>query len=180
MKQVFLIGGILIVVVGLGVVYFFLQQEKGDIDDVSVANFEECRTAGYPIMESYPQRCRTPDGKTFAEDIGNELEKADLIRVVSPRPTQTISSPLVLEGEARGVWFFEASFPIKLLDGNGKEIAVAIAQAQGEWMTEEFVPFLATLEFSMPDTEGGTLIFQKDNPSGLPEHADSLVMPIRF
>lgn len=106
--------------------------------------------------------------------------KTDLICVSKPRPNQTISSPLVIEGEARGTWFFEASFPIKLFDGNGKEIAIAIAQAQGEWMTTDFVPFRATLEFSKPATENGTLVLEKDNPSGLPEHDDSLVMPIRF
>lgn len=179
MKQVFLIGGILIVAVGLGVAYFFLQQRE-EILDIPVASFEECASAGYPIMESYPPQCRTPDGKTFVEYIGNELEKTDLIRVNNPRPNQIISSPLILEGEARGVWFFEASFPIKLLDGDGKEITYAIAQAQGEWMTEEFVPFSATLEFAKPTTGKGTLIFEKDNPSGLEEQADSLTMPIRF
>jgi len=145
-----------------------------------INSFAECVVAGYPVMESYPQQCKTPDGKTFVEDIGNELEKADLIRVNNPRPNQMISSPLVLEGEARGFWFFEASFPVRLFDGAGKEIAIAIAQAKGEWMTEEFVPFGATLEFAKPTTASGTLVFEKDNPSGLPEHDDSLIMPIRF
>src|SRR3989344_3351533 len=179
MKQV-LLAGVGIVIIGAGAVYFVLQQKEGETPVVSVASFEECASAGYPIMESYPRQCKTLDGKTFVEDIGNELEKGDLIRVINPRPNQTISSPLVLEGEARGTWFFEASFPIKLLDGNGKEITYTIAQAQGEWMTEEFVPFLATLEFTIPDTDTGTLIFEKDNPSGLPEHADALRMPVSF
>ena len=106
--------------------------------------------------------------------------KTDLICVSAPRPNQTISSPLVLEGEARGVWFFEASFPARLFDDDGNEIPVAIAQAQGEWMTEDFVPFLATLEFETPDTEQGMLVFEKDNPSGLPEYADQLSMPVYF
>lgn len=30
-----------------------------------IATFEECAAAGYPIMESYPERCSTPDGRTF-------------------------------------------------------------------------------------------------------------------
>jgi len=30
-------------------------------------------------MESYPRQCRVPDGETFTENIGNELEKDDLI-----------------------------------------------------------------------------------------------------
>ena len=32
----------------------------------------------------------------------------------------------------------------------------------------------------MPATSTGTLVLQKDNPSGLPEHADELRIPVRF
>jgi spore germination protein GerM len=49
-----------------------------------------------------------------------------------------------------------------------------------EWMTEEYVPFEATLSFNPPQTETGTLILSKDNPSGLPEHDDELRIPVRF
>lgn len=38
----------------------------------SVNSFEECAAAGYPVMESYPRQCRTPDGRTFVEDISGE------------------------------------------------------------------------------------------------------------
>jgi len=54
------------------------------------------------------------------------------------------------------------------------------AQAQGDWMTTEFVPFEAVLEFAVPQTEFGTLILEKDNPSGLPQNADSISIPVRF
>ena len=114
------------------------------------------------------------------EDIGNELEKSDLIRVNTPRPNQIIQSPLLIAGEARGYWFFEASFPIKLLDGNGNLIAQTMAQARADWMTEDFVPFEAELVFSAPSTGKGNLVLEKDNPSGLPEHADELRIPITF
>ncbi|OGH69818.1 MAG: hypothetical protein A2754_02045 [Candidatus Magasanikbacteria bacterium RIFCSPHIGHO2_01_FULL_47_8] len=116
---------------------------------------------------------RKPD-----QDIGNELDKQNLIRVSNPRPNQIITSPLVVEGEARGTWFFEASFPVRLIDADGKELAVAVAQAQGEWMTENFVPFRTELRFTVVTTTPATLIFQKDNPSGLPEHDDELRMPV--
>lgn len=106
--------------------------------------------------------------------------KSDLIRVAEPRPGEEIKSPFLVHGEARGYWFFEASFPIHLLDGNGTEIAVGIAQAQKEWMTTEFVPFSVTMQFQKPQTEMGTLVFKKDNPSGLPEHDDELRIPVRF
>lgn len=144
-----------------------------------MGTFEECTKAGYPVMESYPRQCKAED-RTFVEDIGNTIEKQNLIRLSSPRPNETVSSPLAVTGEARGNWFFEASFPIVLLDANGKELVTAIATAQGEWMTENFVPFTATLTFPVPETATGTLVLRKENPSGLPEHDDALRIPISF
>lgn len=146
-----------------------------------IANFKECAQAGYLIMESYPRQCKTPDGKTFTEDIENKDDKSNLIRVSSPQPNQEIASPLTITGEARGTWFFEASFPVVLTDGDGRIIAEGHAEALGEWMTENFVPFRATLTFDAPAYKNyGTLILRKDNPSGLPEYDDALKIPILF
>ena len=100
--------------------------------------------------------------------------------VTSPQPNSKVSSPLTVTGEAHGTWYFEASFPIRLLDEDGNEIATTIAQAQGEWMTKDFVPFTATLEFERPTTKLGTLVLEKDNPSGLPENADELRIPVKI
>lgn len=108
------------------------------------------------------------------------LEKADLIKVTDPLMNQTITSPLAVRGEARGYWFFEASFPIKVLDANGKTIGQGIAQAQSDWMTENFVPFVAEIIFDNPRTKTGALVLEKDNPSGLSENADYLRIPVRF
>ena len=105
---------------------------------------------------------------------------ANLIRVNTPHAHAAITSPLVVTGQARGIWYFEASFPVKLLDGNGAVLAQAPAQAQGEWMTTEFVPFRATLTFTRPTTATGTLMLQKDNASGLPKHDDSISIPVNF
>src|SRR4030042_4184450 len=59
-------------------------------------------------------------------------------------------------------------------------MAMAVAQAKSDWMTENFVPFKAELIFSAPPTEKGTLVLEKDNPSGLPENEDELIVPIKF
>lgn len=108
--------------------------------------------------------------------------KDDLIVVDSPRPNDTITSPLTISGRARGNWFFEASFPVRLVDANGQNIPLdpPYIMATGDWMTTEFVPFTATLNFTRPTTDTGTLILQKDNPSGLPENADELKIPVKF
>lgn len=144
-----------------------------------ILNFADCVAAGNPVQESYPRRC-TGQGVTFTEDIGNELEKADLIRIASPRPNQTVTSPLAITGEARN-WYFEATFPIKILDSQGSVLAQWYAQADGEWMTENFVPFTGELNFIVPQGEThGTLVLAKSNASGLPEHDDELIVPVQF
>ncbi|MDP3901676.1 MAG: PQQ-dependent sugar dehydrogenase [bacterium] len=164
-----------------GAIYKVVYTGIGDIK-----NFGEC-SLKYPIMESYPSQCRVPDGQTFTEDIGNESEKMDLIRLDSPRPNQIVQSPLKIAGQARGYWYFEASFPIYVVDANGGQLGIGVAQAQpdsvtGEvnWMTEEFVPFMADITFTEPTTATGVLILRKDNPSGLPEYDDELAVPVLF
>ena len=116
----------------------------------------------------------------FAKKGNGIAQYKDLIRVTAPLPNSRISSPLTIKGEARGNWYFEASFPVKLLDGNGNQIAIIPAQAQGEWMTRDYVPFEITLIFNQPNAPTGTLVLEKDNPSGLPEHADEFRIPVRF
>ena len=110
----------------------------------------------------------------------SEPDKSELIRVSTPKPGDAISNPLRIEGQARGSWYFESSFPVRLLDAEGNVIASGHADAQGDWMTTEFVPFAAKLDFSAPASPTGTLILKKDNPSGLPEHDDQLMVPVRF
>ncbi len=183
---IFVIGLVVILAVG-GLVYYYkfyqetppVSNENQNVPIVMVTNFEECAAAGNPVMESYPRQCRA-GGENFTEYIGNELEKTNLIRIDSPRPNAIVTSPLEVTGQARGTWYFEASFPVKLLDGNGNQLAIIPAQAEGEWMTENFVQYKATLEFTAPTTATGTLVLEKDNPSGLPENEDSLIVPIRF
>ena len=173
-----IVGIIAIALVGVAGGLWLYQSISAPVGEIS--SFDDCVAAGYPVMESYPRQCRISGGEAFVEDIGNELEKIDIIRINSPRPNQTISSPLIIQGEARGTWFFEGDFPVYLLDDNRKELEIGIAHSESDWMTEDFVPFKAKIEFQQPKTKTGVLIFKKDNPSGLPEHDDELRMPVRF
>jgi hypothetical protein len=97
----------------------------------------------------------------------------------SPQPNELVTSPLTVTGEARGTWYFEASFPVKLLDEQGNVIVEHYAQAQSDWMTENFVPFESVLTFTT-QARAGTLVLMKDNPSGLPENDASVQVPVRF
>ena len=97
----------------------------------------------------------------FLFSQGKQPEPAKLIIIDMPQPNQVIQSPLLVSGRARGNWFFEASFPIELLDSNGQLVTVAIAQAESDWMTENFVPFSAIVDFSASLKGKGTLVFKK-------------------
>jgi len=107
----------------------------------------------------------------------------DLIQLTSPIASSTVTSPITITGVARGTWYFEASFPVVLVDWDGKIIAQGVATAQSDWMTTDFVPFKATLSFktanvSKPYSNKATLILKKDNSSGLPAKDDALKIPI--
>jgi hypothetical protein len=147
----------------------------------SIASFAECAAAGYPIMESFPRQCRVPGGESFTEPRATTTpDVSDLIHVAAPAENTLVTSPLAVTGEARGTWYFEASFPIVLLDATGKTIVEDHATAQGDWMTEDFVPFTASLTFAKPATANGTLVLKRDNPSGLPQNDAEIRIPVRF
>jgi hypothetical protein len=121
-----------------------------------------------------------PDTATLTVTRGGGGVAEDTIRIDTPSPGQTVSSPLIVRGSARGAWFFEASFPVTLLDGHGAVLARGPAQAQGDWMTSGWVPFSATLAFPPPATTTGTLVVENANPSGDPAHVQSRRVDVRF
>lgn len=158
-----------------------ISQSKKNIPLVQVNSFLECLRAGYDIEQNDPPQCQSADGQIFIGDNTKALAKANLIRLQSPRPYQKVTSPLSVEGEAKGNWFFEASFPIVMTDWDGVIIGQGLATAQGDWMTTDFVKFKATIKFDKPTVyNNGTLILKKDNPSGLAQNDDALEIPLIF
>lgn len=159
-------AGLVLVIVVIGGFYLFRQP------------------AGEVACTAEAKLC--PDG-SFVGRGGPRCEFAkcpdiysDLIRVTLPAPNAVVSSPLTVRGEARGSWYFEASFPVQLLDANGKILSAVPAQSQGDWMTNEFVPFEAILSFIPPTTPTGTLILHNDNPSGLSANDKEIRVPVTF
>lgn len=171
--------GLFIVILLIGVLgaYYFYHQQK-EIREIS--NFDACAAAGFPVMDSYPGQCRTPDGRSFTQGIGNELQFINEILLSNPRPNQKIPSPLKIQGKAIGMWYFEGRFSAELYDKNNILLGNAILTAQGEWMTEEFVPFEGSLKFEKPESQNGKLIIKNANPSGLPENEKALTVPVNF
>ena len=162
MKKVLIILIIFFVLVGAWLGLKLITSEK---PVACTMEAKECSDGSY--VSRIPPKC------DFAP-----CPKEELIIVNTPKANEEIFSPLLIKGRARGFWFFEASFPIKLFDENNNLIATTIAQTQDEWMTEDFVPFEAELNFEIPQTQKGILVLEKDNPSGLPEYSDELRIPV--
>lgn len=127
-------------------------------------------------LASAPAPAETATSTTPSAVYANAT--VDDIVVISPQPGTEISGGvLTIAGSARGNWYFEASFPVEIVAENGITLAQFPIQAQGDWMTTDFVPF--TEEVALGDYEGKvTVILHKDNPSGLPEHDASVAIPI--
>jgi len=154
---------LLLIVIALG--FLFLIKNK----EAKVSNFEECVRESGIVMESYPRQCKSFDGKIYIEKI-KEIDKNTTIIVDGVSEGMLIDSPLVLRGSAKGNWFFEGSFPVKLVDSENNSIASGVATATANSLTDEFVPFEIRLEFNIPEKKDGVLVFKNDNPSGMPEN----------
>ena len=151
-----------------------------------VTDYHKCVMGGFPIIETHPAECRAgnktfadPDAKLPQNNTNNQTQSNPNITVTSPLPNTQVTSPLTITGQAKG-WYYEASFSVKLLDGNNNVVTTGLAEAQSDWMTSNFVPFVATLNFSTPTTSTGTLVLIKDNQSGLPQNDDSISIPVTF
>lgn len=165
-----------------------MQEEKPDDPIACAADAMLCADGSYVGRTGPNCEFVCPKLPEVPDDIQAHIDsKSDLITINSPVPNGIIESPLTITGEARGNWFFEASFPVMLTNWDGLIIAETYASAEGDWMTEDFVSFTSNLEFDNPYNEGdpdfmksGILILQKSNASGLPEHDDALEIPVRF
>ncbi len=127
-----------------------------------------------------PKKVLAPMPNTNEVNVEPVDDKSDFIKVDKPSAEDLVASPLEIRGQARGTWFFEGSFPIVITDANDLIIGQGIATSSEEWMTENFIPFSATIWFDRPETASGKIILKKDNPSGLKEYDNQLVLPIQF
>jgi predicted enzyme related to lactoylglutathione lyase len=95
----FLIIGLIVVLGALGLTIWGIgalnkSRDSGDGDQSrAISNFEECVAAGYPIAESYPRQCHTPDGQSFTENIDEPSGEAPDMseRIETPAGVLTLS-----------------------------------------------------------------------------------------
>jgi hypothetical protein len=88
------LGAVIIAAIAGGVGYFLgtRQEAKDDIN-----SYKECVAAGYPILDSYPEQCRTPGGRNFTNTARTAEQSVSLEGKIVCLPHKETDGPQTLE-----------------------------------------------------------------------------------
>jgi len=154
----------------LAILYFGILRLVSGPEDTWICQSGQWVKHGYPSAPMPTTLCPGQHPAPVQPDVILTTIKAN----------DVIISPLTIEGQAKGPWFFEASFPVQLVDASGNVLAQTAMQATEEWTTENYVHFTGQMTFDSTTSTTGKLIFHNDNPSGLPEKLKTFEVPVRF
>lgn len=106
-----------------------------------------------------------------ADDVDQNANFADDGQIVVDRPKvdTIVTSPVILSGEARGSLFLEAVLAVDVVDEEGNVVGKGAIRAEGDWMTDDFVPFQGKIAFDLPDgvsNSAGAIAFIQEDISG--------------
>ncbi|MDY0097022.1 MAG: GerMN domain-containing protein [Candidatus Dojkabacteria bacterium] len=131
----------------------------------------------YELCKQLTTVCVEEDGKEQEE----ESEKGDTIYLDGVKSGDVLSVEDEVLGRAPSSWYFEGTFPVRIFNQQGDEIASLFAVATEEWAQEGDVPFSLELHSNLIELDEESIVvmqFEKDNPSGLEENADYLKITV--
>ena len=76
--KILLIALFLMVIIVAG--YLLNKVDRPEAESGAITSFAECVEAGFPVMESYPEQCRTDEGLSFTRQLTAE----ELVEIISP------------------------------------------------------------------------------------------------
>ena len=135
----------LVLLVASGIVWLLV---KKDAPQPIIATFEDCAAAGYPILETYPEQCRTPDGKSFTKVVkANETEFGSPVTLRLNEKAEFsdgLTATLVAINDSRCktgvvcIWAGELAFQIKLLGGDmNQETKIKLGTVTAKSVTQD-------------------------------------------
>jgi hypothetical protein len=104
-----ILATLFILVVGFFILNNYIYNEK-QADEIN--SYQACAEAGYPILESYPEQCQTPDGRTFTREL-SEDDYRNMIAPITVEGEFVCLPPKDSSGPINDICFFG------LLDDNG-------------------------------------------------------------
>ncbi len=127
---------------------------------------------------------KTADGIVAGTSVaiasgGIESKVAKTISVATPIPLSTISNPVHVTGKAKNNWFFEATFPVEVIDEDGVVLGQGQAHAATDWTVPGMIDFSADITWQDTTDNRGFIVLTKDDPSGL-GNVPMIKVPIFF
>lgn len=129
---IFLIAG---VAIASGYFIFYQNQQKLK----SINSFKDCAKY-YPVMESYPEQCNTPDGKHFVRELSDDEKQKLVPPSPLPEASPAASTPV------RQLLFNDPKFGFSL--SYPSNLDVDTSNEKYSFMTTKNVP---TVNFSKKD-----------------------------
>lgn len=74
-----LIGVLIICIISLSVLAWDTHQKNEDTKKIT--SYESCKAAGYPIQESFPERCSIPGGKSYTNESTASLASGTTVKL---------------------------------------------------------------------------------------------------
>lgn len=161
-------------------VYFWQHDQVGNLNQQAKGLKVQVSSLATQLKAACPSGQSVAPQNNPCADYRYTSPRGVTALIFAPTKNAKVSSPVAVIGEIPGSWSFEAQFPAQLKDGNGKTIAQAAAHVLGNWMTDQLVPFSVQLTYQTTESGSGTLVLQRDNPSGLGTNIDSISIPISF
>ena len=185
MKKTIVVIAALALILGAEAFVAFLNMPGSMLEEVTVPDQNSTASTGSNSTTNTTSSS-VANPKTGNNTLGQNPAEPNVV-IDSPKSGEAVSSPLKISGKIRGGWTFEASFPILIVDWDGKIVGTGHGNVTGDWMTTELVPFEATMTFNRPAnvksgtfSEHGKIIVKKDNPSGISQYDASVEIPIIF
>jgi len=128
-----LIGVIVVVLLAVLSANFLVKRYR----EQAINDFDECKNAGYPILETFPEQCKTPSGKTFINQAaaGGDITVSGEVVCLSPKDTggpQTTECAYGIKTDtgSYGLGGSSSSYLLTLTDGERVTVRGKVMPAQ--------------------------------------------------
>ena len=125
----------------------------------------------YSLCANITKKCE----EVKEEAKGTEIisEKGVKIKLDNIKEGDTVEVGFEVKGSVTGSWFTEGVFPVRIIEKETNSVIITnTARADGEWETEDYVPFSFVIDAEIEKEGPFILRFDKSNPSALSDNYD--------